>query len=95
MIWTVWWVWLSAALVLAILEVLAPGFILIGFAVGAAVVGIFLVIGGPFSALLMDSLPATLLLFAVSSLVAWYVLRRVVGVRKSQVKSWDDKDVND
>jgi len=95
MIWTVWWVWLSAALVLAILEVLAPGFILIGFAVGAAVVGIFLAIGGSVGAWLMGSLPATLLLFAICSLVAWFVLRRVVGVRKSQVKIWDDKDVND
>ena len=33
-----WWVWMAAALVLAIVEVLLPGFMLLGFAIGAAVV---------------------------------------------------------
>ena len=33
---SIWWIWLAAALVLAILEVLAPGFIFLGFAIGAA-----------------------------------------------------------
>ena len=42
---SIWWVWLSAAIALAVLEVLAPGFIFIGFAIGAlimtAVVALF------------------------------------------------------
>ncbi|WP_439118076.1 NfeD family protein, partial [Nereida ignava] len=33
-----WWAWAAFALVLAILEVLAPGFVLLGFAIGAALV---------------------------------------------------------
>jgi hypothetical protein len=35
-LWHLWWVWLAAALGLAILEILVPGFIFLGFAVGAA-----------------------------------------------------------
>ena len=42
---SIWWVWLSAAIALAVLEVLAPSFIFIGFAIGAlimtAVVALF------------------------------------------------------
>jgi len=34
------------------------------------------------------------LIFAVLSLVAWLILRRVVGVTKSQVKVWKD-DINE
>ena len=38
--------------------------------------------------------PALILIFAVVSVVAWLVLRRVVGVREGQVKIWD-RDIND
>ena len=38
-----------------------------------------------------EGIPATLV-FAVLSLVAWIVLRRVVGVKDGQVKVWD-KDI--
>lgn len=89
--WMIWWVWVSAALVLAILEIIAPGFILLGFAIGAALVGALLGLGGSFFA---PSIPVLLLAFAVFSLIAWYGLRRVVGVRDSQVKIWDT-DIND
>ena len=40
------------------------------------------------------SLPALILIFAVASLVAWYILRRTMGVRQGQVKIWD-RDIND
>ena len=92
--WDVWWVWVAAGLVLAILEVFAPGFILLGFAVGAVVVGIVLAIGGSVAASLSSSLALMLLVFAVVSLVAWLVLRRVVGVREGQKKLWDT-DINE
>jgi membrane protein implicated in regulation of membrane protease activity len=86
---TVWWVWLAAALVLAILEVLAPGFIFLGFAIGAAVVGVALL--GPLQLL---SVPMLLLVFAALSLVAWLVLRRVFALPKGQVKTFNH-DIND
>lgn len=89
MFWAEWWVWMIAGAVLAILEVAVPGFILLGFAVGAALTGLLLWLG-----LLGESLAMLLLVFAISSLVAWLALRRVVGVRHGQVKVWD-RDIND
>ncbi len=37
--WTVWWVWVVAGFLLGILEVFTPGFIFLGFAVGAILTG--------------------------------------------------------
>lgn len=94
MIWQAWWLWAIAALVLGFLEILAPTQILLGFAIGAGVVSGILLFGGPFGASIAGSLPALLLLFAVVSLVAWLVLRSMMGVRKGQVKHWD-RDINE
>lgn len=71
MLWSLWWVWLAGALALGILEVLAPGFIFLGFAIGAALVGLLLLT--PFS----PGLPALLAIFAILSLAAWAVLRAI------------------
>jgi membrane protein implicated in regulation of membrane protease activity len=92
--WTLWWVWMVGALALAFLEVLISGWIFLGFAVGAAVTGLLFAVGGPIGGLLSGSLPFTLVVFAVLSLIAWIVLRRAVGVREGQVKVWD-KDINE
>ncbi|WP_199489474.1 hypothetical protein [Pseudotabrizicola alkalilacus] len=89
MMWSVWWVWIVGGFALGVLEVLAPGYIFVGFAIGAVVVGAGLGLG-----LLGGSLAVLLLVFAVASLVAWIVLRRVLGVRKGQVRLWD-RDIND
>lgn len=86
---TTWWVWLAGALVLAILEVLAPGFVFLGFAVAAAIVGLMLL--GP-AALL--SVPVLLLLFAALSLVTWLLLRRFFALPKGQVKTFHH-DINE
>ena len=92
--WDVWWVWVAGGIALAILEVFAPGFIFLGFAVGAVVVGILLALGGSIAAMLAGSVPTMVLVFAISSLVAWLVLRRLEGVRKGQKKLWDT-DINE
>lgn len=89
MMWNVWWVWIVAGFALGVLEVLAPGYIFLGFAIGAVLTGILVGIG-----LMGGSLPALLLVFAVASVLAWLALRRTMGVRKGQVKLWD-KDIND
>lgn len=86
---TTWWVWLAAALVLAILEVLAPGFVFLGFAIGAAVMGLMLL--GPAQLL---SIPMILLVFAALSLIAWLILRRVFALPTGQVKTFNH-DIND
>ena len=83
-----WWAWVILGFALGVLEVLAPGFIFLGFAVGAVVTGILVGFGIPAG-------PAALILiFAVVSVAAWLVLRRVVGVREGQVKVWD-RDINE
>jgi len=77
-LWSLWWIWMAAALVLAILEVAVPGFIFLGFAAGAAVTGLVLLL--PF-----DPGPAALLaVFAIMSLAAWLVLRRIFRARDDQ-----------
>jgi inner membrane protein len=87
--WAIWWVWIVAGFALGVLEVLVPGFIFLGFSIGAVVTGILVGLG-----LAPASLAALILIFAVVSLVAWFVLRRTMGVREGQVKVWD-KDIND
>ena len=83
-----WWVWVILGFALGVLEVLVPGFIFLGFAIGAVVTGVLVSIGVPAG-------PAALILiFAIVSVLSWLVLRRVVGVREGQVKIWD-RDIND
>ncbi len=84
-----WWVWIVLGFALGVLEVLVPGFIFLGFAIGAVLTGVLVGLG-----LAPASLAVLLLVFAVASLVAWLVLRQSVGVREGQVKVWD-KDIND
>ncbi len=86
---TIWWVWLAAALALAILEVLAPGFVFLGFAIGACLVGLGLL--GPLSAL---SVSGIILVFAALSLVSWLVLRKIFALPQGSVKTFDH-DIND
>lgn len=86
---SVWWIWLAAGLALAILEVLAPGFVFLGFAIGAVLVGLMLL--GPISWL---SPSMILLLFAALSLIAWLVLRRVFSLPHGHVKTFD-RDINE
>lgn len=88
-LWQEWWVWIVLGVTLAVAEVMLPGFILLGFAIGAAIVGLLLLIG-----FLGGNLYVLILIFALASLIAWIALRRLVGVRKGQVKIWD-RDIND
>ena len=93
MMWSQTWVWLAAALVLAILEMFIPAYVFLGFAIGAGLTGVGLWLVGPESAM-ASSLPLLLVIFSVLSLVSWILLRRVLGVRKGQVKIFN-KDIND
>ena len=88
-IWSVWWAWIVLGFGLGVLEVLAPGFIFLGFAVGAMLTGVLVGFG-----VLGQGLPLMLLVFAVLSLGAWLVTRRLAGTRQGQVKVWD-RDIND
>jgi membrane protein implicated in regulation of membrane protease activity len=87
--WTVWWVWVVAGFALGVLEVIVPGFIFVGFAIGAVVTGLLILVG-----LVGGNLSVLLLIFALVSLLAWLALRATIGVRKGQEKIWD-RDIND
>ena len=86
---SIWWVWLSAAIALAMLEVLAPGFIFIGFAIGALIMAAIIAI---FPTAMTAS--ATLALFTGLSLVAWIVLKRAFKSRSSGARRVTH-DIND
>jgi inner membrane protein len=83
-----WWAWIVLGFALGVLEILSPGFIFLGFAIGAVITGCLVGLG------LSAGLPLLVLIFAVISVVAWLALRRSMGVREGQVKIWD-RDIND
>ena len=86
---SLWWAWLAAAFGLAIVEILAPGFIFLGFAIGAlAMAGIVAFALVPLSA------AAKTALFAGLSLLAWIGLRAVFKSPTGSVKTFDH-DIND
>jgi membrane protein implicated in regulation of membrane protease activity len=84
------WIWIVAGLVLGIAETLLPGFILLGFGIGAIVTGL-LVWGG---VLAIASPPVLILVFALASLAAWFALKRIFGLPGQKAKIWD-RDIND
>jgi len=86
--WEIWWGWFAAGIALAILEVIVPGFIFLGFAIGALVVGLVLATG------LVLTLAWALVVFAIASLAAWVALRQAFGIRKGQKKVWHH-DINE
>ncbi len=83
-----WWIWMAAAVVLLVLEVLSPAYVFLGFAIGAGVVGVLLLLG------LTTGWPMLLLICAVVAAAAWALLRRFMGVRKGQTKIWT-RDINE
>lgn len=87
-IWALWWVWMAAALILAIIEIVLPGFLFLGFAIGAALMGLVLIV-----APMALGLPVLLVIFAALSLVAWAALRRIFSLKDGQVRRIRD-DVN-
>lgn len=84
-----WWVWLSLAAVLGIVEVLLPGFVFLGFSIGAVTMGLLLATG------IVTLSPAwSLLLFALLSLAGYLLLRLALGKSRGDVRVVT-KDVND
>ncbi|MBB4175734.1 NfeD family protein [Sulfitobacter noctilucicola] len=85
---TLWWVWISIALVLGVIELLAPGFIFLGFALGAVF------IAGVVALFAWSNIPALLALFAVLSLLSWIGLRAVFRSQSSGARIVT-RDIND
>ncbi len=85
---TLWWVWICIALALGVVELLAPGFIFLGFAIGALIMaGIVAFVAG-------INVPPLLALFAVLSLLAWIGLRLVFR-RQSSGARIVTRDINE
>lgn len=87
--WSLWWVWACGALVLGLIEMLLPGFIALGFAIGAGLVALILLVSG-----VSLGLPVLLVVFSVLSLIAWLTLRRIFALPRGQVKRFTH-DIND
>ena len=83
-----WWFWVAFGLVLVILETVLPGFVLLGFGIGAVVVGLLISLG------LSMTLPKLVLLFATVSLITWAGLRALFRSKKANVKTFEN-DIND
>lgn len=89
MMWASWWIWVAGGLLVGVLELLVPGYIFLGFAVGAIVTGVLTATG-----ILGTSLPIMLVAFGTLSLLTWVGLRSVLGLRRGQVKRID-RDINE
>jgi membrane protein implicated in regulation of membrane protease activity len=90
MIWHAWWIWIAGGLVLAVLELLAPGFILLGFAIGAVLTGALIWLG-----VLGGGVPAILVVFGVASAIGWLALRKVFGRPGAEQRRIWERDIND
>ncbi|HBB81999.1 MAG TPA: hypothetical protein DC031_01700 [Sulfitobacter sp.] len=85
---TLWWVWVCAALALGVVELLLPGSIFLGFALGALAMALVVAFWAPGNVALL------LAVFAVLSLVAWMALR-VLFKRQSSGARIVTRDINE
>ena len=85
-----WWAWAILALALACLEIIVPAFVFLGMAIGAGCVALVMAFGGAG----VIGAPLSVLMFAVISLIATLVLRKIFSLPKGQVKTFDG-DIND
>ena len=88
MIWASGWAWFIAAVVLGIAETILPGFILLGFGIGALLTAGLLAVG------LVASLGPVLMVFALGSLAGWVGLRLAFRVKGDRPKIWT-RDINE
>ena len=87
--------WFTLALVLGILEVLIPGFLFLGFAFGAAVVGLLLMVIGPESFPGAAGLAYLASAWGLASIVAWAALRRWFVPKDAQTVKTVRHDINE
>ncbi|MFK7745604.1 MAG: NfeD family protein [Roseobacter sp.] len=85
---SIWWLWIAAAIVLGLIEIFAPSFIFLGFALGALATGVLVGLGAVPSAAILIAI------FAGVSLLAWVGLRTAFK-RQSTPAKIITRDVND
>ena len=84
-----WWIWVAAGLGIGMLELLVPGYIFLGFAIGAVLTGFFVFLG-----MLAASAPVAFAVFAVLSGAAWIAMRKLLGHQAGSVTVFT-RDIND
>lgn len=87
--WMNGWLWVIAAVLVGLVELILPGWLFLGTAIALLVMGIALLTG-----LWGWGLPGALIVTGILSFLAWFALRRLVGVHEGQVRIWD-RDIND
>jgi len=93
-IWEEWWFWIVGGMAIAILELFLPGYLFVGFALGGVAVGL-IILGGIWPSGWMDgSMANHLLVLSILSILIWLALRRFLGIRRGQVKTFD-RDINE
>ncbi|MBL8562378.1 MAG: hypothetical protein JNN06_08865, partial [Gemmobacter sp.] len=75
-----WWIWVLGGLAIGALELLAPGYIFLGFAVGAMAAAATGWLG------LLTGFPAQLALAAAVSLAVWAAMRAAFPLQRGEVK---------
>ena len=83
------WIWLIAALLIGMIEVVLPVWIFLGTAIAVLIMGLILLSG-----LWVPSLPVALVATGIVSGIVWLILRRAMGVTHGQKKIWRT-DIND
>lgn len=86
--WLLWWVWVAVAIVLGVLEVLAPAFVFLGFSAGAMGTAVLVLLGVDFG------VGGTLLAFALLSAAAYGALRLWLGTQKGHARIIE-RDINE
>ena len=87
--WATWWVWVVAGFALGVVEVLVPGFIFLGFAIGA-VIAAALVLGfhiktlGPLTQPVFWLESLAIWAFGISWLVKGEAIQALVGLLRKQ-----------
>ena len=85
---SLWWVWLAAALVIGLAEVLLPGFIFLGFAIAAVLMSGVVLVAPDLGA------PALLAIYGGTAVLCWIGLR-VVFKKQSSGARIVTRDIND
>lgn len=83
MIWMNGWLWILAALVIALIELFLPVWVFLGIAIAVLIMGVAILLG-----LWSGSLPLALIVTALLSGVVWLFLRRIMGTTHGQVRVW-------
>lgn len=86
---SLWWVWVCAALLLGLVELLAPAFIFLGFSLAALIMG-----GVAWLGLMPSTTFASFALYAILALASWVGLKMAFKTPTGSVKTFES-DIND